>query len=350
MKLLKGIGMAFCLVVLCLIVAPKTKADEQVTKTAVTFAVPVEVPGVSAQILPAGTYRFMTLESTADRDIIQISSPDGSQVFTTMIGIPNSRLKAPDLITVVFTNRPAADPVALKVFYCPGRAWGDQLVYEKPRAAQLAKESNEPVLSTSVVQAMASEAVLKSAPVEAVGPGGETVALGQAVDAPAAGAPVVAAVATTPGAATVSTTEGATVAVASAPAPEITAAVAPPPVVEPASATEPAVSATPTVAEVSQSPAIEPTVAVAAPPPPAPEVTVEPVATPAPEAAPEPVAAAMPPPPAPTVIQEPAVAAAPEVATATLPKTASLLPLVGLAGLLLLGSGFLLTGLVKQRA
>jgi hypothetical protein len=98
MKLLKGIGMAFCLVVLCLVVAPKTRADEQASIAAVTFAVPVEVPGVSAQILPAGTYRFMTLESTADRDIIQISSPDGAQVFTTMIGIPNSRLKAPDLI------------------------------------------------------------------------------------------------------------------------------------------------------------------------------------------------------------------------------------------------------------
>ena len=304
---------------------------------------PVEVPGVSAQTLPAGTYLFKALESTADRDIIQVSSPDGSQVFTTMIGIPNSRLKAPDLITVIFTNRPAADPVALKVFYCPGRTWGDQLVYEKPRAAQLAKESNEPVLSTSVVQAMASEAVLKTALVEAVGPDGETVAVAQVVDVPAVVAPVVAA------SPAVSTTEGATVVVASAPAPEITAAVAPPPEVESASATEPTVSATPTVAEVSPSPAIEPTVAVAAPPPPAP-VTVEPFATPAPAAAPEPVAAAMPPPPASTVTPEPAIAVSPEVATATLPKTASLLPLVGLAGLLLLGSGFLLTSLMKQRA
>ena len=116
MKLLKGMGLALCLVVLCLVVAPNTRANGQSNQTVVTFAVPVEVPGVSTQTLPAGTYLFKALESSPDRDIIQISSQDGSQVFATMLGVPNSRLKAPDLVTVMFTDRPAADPQALKAW------------------------------------------------------------------------------------------------------------------------------------------------------------------------------------------------------------------------------------------
>ena len=349
MKLLKGIGTALCLVVLCLVVAPKAKAIDQPTNTAVTFAVAVEVPGIDAQILPAGTYRFTVLESAPDRDIIQISSADGSHVFTTLLGVPNSRLKAPDLITVVFTGRPAADPLALMAWYCPGRTWGDQIVYEKPRATQLAKEANEPVLSTSVVQAMSSQAVLKTAVIEAVGPGGEAVAIGQVVDAPSVIVPALTVTAATPGAAAVSATatEGSTAAAASSPAPE------------PVVAKKTTVAATPAVA-------IDPPATAVTPPtadPAAASVTTaigEPAATPAPAVAVVPVVAVAPvepavasaprTPAAATVTAEPAVAASHEMASATLPKTASLLPLIGLVGLLMLGAGLLLTSLMKRRA
>jgi len=347
MKLLKGIGTALCLVVLCLVVAPKAKAIDQPTNAAVTFAVAVEVPGIDAQILPAGTYRFTVLESAPDRDIIQISSADGSHVFTTLLGVPNSRLKAPDLITVVFTGRPAADPLALMAWYCPGRTWGDQIVYEKPRATQLAKEANEPVLSTSVVQAMSSQAVLKTAVIEAVGPGGEAVAIGQVVDAPSVVVPALTVTAATPGAATVSSTEGSTAAAASSPAPE------------PVVAKKTTVAATPAVA-------IDPPATAVTPPtadPAAASVTTaigEPAATPAPAVAVVPVVAVAPvepavasaprTPAAATVTAEPAVAASHEMASATLPKTASLLPLIGLVGLLMLGAGLLLTSLMKRRA
>jgi len=316
MRFPNGTAAALCLFVLCLVVAPKTKANEQPGDAVVTFAVPVEVPGVDAQILPAGTYRFMTLESTSDRDIIQVSSQDGSHVFTTMLGVPNSRLKAPDLVTVVFTNRPAADPIALKAWYCPGRIWGDEIVYEKARATQLAKETNEPVLSTAAVQTIPSVAVLKTALIEAVGPGGETVALVQVVDVPPAFAESPVAVKPSTSAATVGTTDGATAAAASSLA------------AEPVVATETTVSARPATAVVPIAPA--PVVAVA---PVEPPVTARPVAA-----------------TAPAVTAEPASVPASEMATATLPKTASLLPLIGLVGLLMLGAGFLLTSLMKRRA
>ena len=325
MKLLKGMGTALCLFVLCLVVAPKAKANEQPGNAVVTFAVPVEVPGVNAQTLPAGNYRFTVLESAPDRDIIQISSPDGSHVFSTLLGVPNSRLKAPDLITVVFTGRPAADPVALKAWYCPGRAWGDQIVYEKPRATQLAKETNEPVLSTAVVQTTSSQAVLKTTLIEAVGPGGETVAIAQVVDAPPVVAPALAVAVPPAGAATVGATEGSTVAATPAAKIDPLATSATPATMDPAAASAP----TP-IGEPAPAVAVVPVVAVA---PVEPAVTTAPVAT-----------------AAPTVTAEPAVATSHEIATATLPKTASVLPLIGLVGLLMLGAGFLLTSLMKRRA
>jgi hypothetical protein len=326
MKLLKGIGTGLCVTVLCLVATPKAKAGEQDSKTVVNFAVPVEVPGVGAQTLPAGTYLFKALDSSPDRDIIQISNQDGTHVFATFLGVPNSRLKAPDLITVMFSNRPAADPQALKAWFYPGRMWGDQIVYEKTRATQLAKETNESVLSTSGVLATSSVDVLKSATIEAVNPGGGTVALAQVVDAPPVAAPALAVAA------------------------------------EPAISAVPVVAATPMAAAgpaiaVASPPATETMVATADPLPPAPiavtgppstpasTVTAEPTAAPAPIAAPEPVAVTEPP----TAVQ-PAVSTSPAVAVESLPKTASLLPLIGLVGLLLLGAGFLLSNLLKRRA
>jgi hypothetical protein len=380
MKLFKEIGIAVSLAVLCLLVTPNTKAHGQTSNAVVTFTVPVEVPGVSTQTLPAGAYLFKALESSPDRDIIQISSPDGTHVFTTFLGVPNSRLKAPDLITVMFSDRPAADPQALKAWYCPGRLTGDQIVYEKPRAAQLAKETNEAVLSTSVVLATSSVEDLKTAAIEAVSPTGETVALTQIVDAPPMAAPALTGALAPAGSAPTDLIGGSTAAVASSPvaepvpATESTVAAGPAiaavPVTAPAPtvATQPAVAATPASAidppATSAMPATTDPAAASASTPigepavtPAPSVSAEPVVAAAPVVAVAPVAPVAPPVTAapvatvaPTVTAEPAVAAPQEVATATLPQTASLLPLIGLVGLLMLGAGFLLTDLMKRRA
>jgi hypothetical protein len=245
MKLLKGLGTGLCLTVLCVIVAPKAKADEWNQKTTVTFSEPFEVPGVGQHLLPAGTYVFKLMDSPSDRHIVQIFNQDETHVFTTILAIPNFRLKATDKTVMTFREAPAGQPQSLKAWFYPGREWGDHFVYERPRALELAKENSEAVLSTPVVLTGASVEVLKSAPVEAVNPNGDTVDTATVVEAPPAEA----------------------VAVTQAPAPV------------------------------------------------------------------------------------PAVAAAPvDVAQTTLPKTASDLPLVGLAGLLMLGGGFTLFGLSKLKA
>src|ERR1700747_3032249 len=91
---LKVIGMIFVLSLIALAVPFGAKADEWNSKTTVTFSAPVEVPGVGAQTLPAGTYVFKIMDSASDRHIVQIFNEAGDHVYTTILAIPNYRLKA----------------------------------------------------------------------------------------------------------------------------------------------------------------------------------------------------------------------------------------------------------------
>jgi hypothetical protein len=73
---------------------------------------------------------------------------------------------------------------ALRAWFYPGREWGEEFVYAKPRAIELAQEVNEPVLATPIELAAAPIEALKTAPVEAVDPKGEPVELAQVVEPP----------------------------------------------------------------------------------------------------------------------------------------------------------------------
>ncbi len=188
MNLLKGLGILLFLSVLCVIIVPNATADDWNRKTVITFSGPVEVPGVGAHTLPAGTYVFKIVDSQSDRHIVQISNQDETQVLTTILAIPNYRLKTTDKTTITFRERPAGQPEALRAWFYPGRAWGEEFVYEKSRALELAKETNEPVLATSAELASAPVETLKTAPVEAVAPTGEPVELAQVVEPPPAAA------------------------------------------------------------------------------------------------------------------------------------------------------------------
>jgi hypothetical protein len=102
------------------------------------------------------------------------------------MAMPNYRLKATNKTVMTFSERPAGEPEALKAWFYPGREWGEQFVYEKSKAIQLAAETNETVLSTPAVIAAAPVEVLTAAPVEAVTPKGETVETAQVIEAPPA--------------------------------------------------------------------------------------------------------------------------------------------------------------------
>jgi len=185
----------FCLALTGAAFSPAAKADDWNRKTVLTFSAPVEIPGVHLKgwgVLPAGTYVFKILDSQSDRHIVQIFNADETQVVATILAIPNYRLRPTDKTVVTFRERPAGEPEAIRAWFYPGRNWGEEFVYPKARAVQLAKETNTPVLFTAAEIPLevaepikkADEPVvvqLKQAPVMAIKPTGEEVELAQVV-------------------------------------------------------------------------------------------------------------------------------------------------------------------------
>jgi len=184
MKLVKALSIIFCVVVACAFLIPAAAADEWNNRTTVMFSAPVEVPGVGLHLLPAGTYLFKLMDSPSDRNIVQIFSEDGTHLFTTILAIPNYRLRTTDKTVMTFGERAESQPEALRAWFYPGANWGQEFVYPKARAMELAKIIQEPVLATPIDLGVAPIEALKTAPVEAIAPTGATVALTQVVEPP----------------------------------------------------------------------------------------------------------------------------------------------------------------------
>jgi hypothetical protein len=176
-----------CLVTACFFVLPTASADAWNRKTVMTFTAPFEVPGVGAQVLPAGTYVFKILDSSSDRHIVQIFNKEENHVFTTILAIPNYRLQPTDKTVLTFKERGEGQPEAIRAWFYPGRQWGEEFVYSKPKALALAKVANEPILYTPTEVATIDD--LRTAPVEAVKPTGEVVPVAEVVQAPPMEAP-----------------------------------------------------------------------------------------------------------------------------------------------------------------
>jgi hypothetical protein len=180
--------------------SPGVKADGWNQKTVMTFSGPVEIPGVHLKgwgVLPAGTYVFKLLDSQSDRHIVQIFNKDETQVFATILAIPNYRLRPTGKTVVTFWERPAGEPNALRAWFFPGENYGQEFVYPKAKALELAKTVDQVVLFTAAEIPLeveepiktADEPVvvqLKQAPVMAVKPTGEEVDLAEAFAAPPA--------------------------------------------------------------------------------------------------------------------------------------------------------------------
>jgi len=197
MKFSRSVPTVFCLALLGVTFAPSAKADTWDKKTTITFSGPVQIPAVHQPgwgVLPAGTYVFRVVDSASNRHIVEIFSKDESKVYATVLAIPNLRMKATNKTVITFRERPAGQPQALQAWFYPGKQWGEEFVYPKAQAVELAKSSTATVLqmpATVKEEAAKPEepaviAELKQAPVTAVEPSGKEVEIAQAVSPPPA--------------------------------------------------------------------------------------------------------------------------------------------------------------------
>ena len=193
-----------CAALMSAALAPSANADDFDKKTTFTFSGPVEIPPVyvtGMRVLPAGTYVFKLLNSSSNRHIVQIFNADQTKIYATILAIPNYRLTPTDKTVLTFNEGVRGKPESIRAWFYPGANWGEEFVYPKDKAVELAKATNLPVLEfqTEVPLETAKPedpqivAQLTRAPVVAVRPTGEVVEIAQVVQSeptPVRAAPV----------------------------------------------------------------------------------------------------------------------------------------------------------------
>jgi len=148
--------------VLCIglffVVLPAT-AGQWDKVTTVTFTQPVELPNI---VLQPGTYVFRLFDSPADRHVVQVFNADQTKIYTTILAIPNERLKPTEKTVMPFEERPVGRPEAMHAWFYPGDNFGQEFVYPKVRAAEIAKATQEPVLAAEITPAETPEELLEA--------------------------------------------------------------------------------------------------------------------------------------------------------------------------------------------
>jgi hypothetical protein len=133
-----------CVAAMTMMVATIARADEWNKKTILTFSGPVQIPGAT---LAAGSYVFKLADIPGNRHVVQVFDKDEKKIYATLLAIPNDRLEASDKPVILFSERAAGTPQAVKVWYYPGNRVGDEFVYPKSQAMRIARETHQRVLA-----------------------------------------------------------------------------------------------------------------------------------------------------------------------------------------------------------
>lgn len=97
---------------------------------------PLEIPG---RVLSPGTYVFKLLDDAGNRHIVQIFNADESHIYATILALPVYRLSPAGKTVITFEERTSGSPEALQAWFYPGDNYGEEFVYPKVRAIEIAK-------------------------------------------------------------------------------------------------------------------------------------------------------------------------------------------------------------------
>ena len=128
--------------------ATRANADAWNKKTYVTISRAIEVPGA---ILEPGKYVFKLVDSASNRHIVQIMNERENKVLATNLAIAKQRETPADKTILTFYEMPGGGPEPVRAWFYPGDTIGQEFLYSKGRAAQIAQASrmDVPVLAQS---------------------------------------------------------------------------------------------------------------------------------------------------------------------------------------------------------
>ena len=116
-------------------------------------AFPVDEPtDVGGTILQPGQYLIRVLPSRFNRNQVQITDPDRTKVYATVLTVPHAFEPGETRPDALFIYYPAGDgaPRALRTWFAPNPVasqGGHDIVYEEDRAKQLARLASTRVVS-----------------------------------------------------------------------------------------------------------------------------------------------------------------------------------------------------------
>jgi hypothetical protein len=143
-QLMRALRALCCAVAITACFAAGVRADEYNKQTFLTFSGPVQLPGVT---LAAGTYMFKLADPEFERRAIQVWDKDGTKLYTTLLTIPDQRMKVTDQPVVMFNERPSGEAQAIRSWFYPDESYGFEFIYPKRQAEKIARENHSSVLA-----------------------------------------------------------------------------------------------------------------------------------------------------------------------------------------------------------
>jgi LPXTG-motif cell wall-anchored protein len=88
-------------------------------------------------MLQPGTYVIKLAESSSNRHIVQFYDKDEKHLVTTVLAIPNQRLRLTGKSVFAFWEVPAGQPKALRAWFYPGDNFGQEFAYRRQEATAI---------------------------------------------------------------------------------------------------------------------------------------------------------------------------------------------------------------------
>jgi hypothetical protein len=145
-----------------------TPAYAQTDKEYSSFTV-TEPLEVGAYTLPPGTYLVKVVLLQSNRNMIQVSNVEQTKVFATVLARPHPILPEEVIPSsrFVYYATASGQPKALKTWFAGDTYSGQDIIYPKQRAMELAAASKEPVIA---IPDEVKEAEFKTVPLTIVTP------------------------------------------------------------------------------------------------------------------------------------------------------------------------------------
>lgn len=125
-------------------VAVHARADVWDKKTILTTNQPIQVEDT---YLEPGTYVFKLLNSSSNRNIVQIYNEDQNHLINTIMAIPNYRLQPTGNTRFTYYETPPGTAPAMRAWFYPGDNHGQEFRYPKnPRLLAVASTTTTQVV------------------------------------------------------------------------------------------------------------------------------------------------------------------------------------------------------------